>query len=90
MLNFARRSLKLKIFSGFVFIFLSVVVFGLTVAGSLGRVVVDFEQAQAYTREKIEPLVALQVKLLHAAMPVNDYLITRAKDEKAHFNHSFD
>lgn len=75
MFRLIKQSLKLKIFSGFAFIFLSVIVFGVTEAGSLGRVVDDFERAQRYTHEKVEPLVVLQTKLLQSAMPVNDWLI---------------
>lgn len=85
MFTYIRQSLRLKIFAGFAFIFLSVIAFGVSEARSLGRVIVDFELAQTYTRRTIEPLVSLQAKVLLYAMPVNDFLITGDAVERARF-----
>ncbi len=76
MLQIPTNSLKFKIFTGLAFIFLSVILFGVIVATSLGRVTSNFENATKLTRQKINPVLSLKNKLLQAAKPINNFLIT--------------
>ncbi len=81
MFRIQTNSLKFKIFSGLSFIFLSVVLFGVIVATSLGRVTSDFENATELTQQKINPVLSLQNKMLKAAKPINNFLINGEDDK---------
>ncbi|HEB13075.1 MAG TPA: diguanylate cyclase [Actinobacteria bacterium] len=81
MFQIKTNSLKFKIFSALAFIFLSVILFGVIVASSLGHVTSDFENATKLTRERINPIINLQNRLLQAAKPINNFLISGEDDK---------
>ncbi len=86
MVNLQTNSLKFKIIAGFAVIFIAVVIFGVLVATSLGRVIGDYRDAQAFMKKQAHPIAHLRADLLKAAMPVNDFLNTMNYDEIDQFD----